>query len=96
MPRASTTQSAKVFMDKILKELPVMKNPETQVILKWKEIIGEELAQEVEIVQIKEGVLLLKCHSAARKTELNFQKNSILSKSNQVLGRELIRGIRFV
>lgn len=96
MPRASTTQSAKFFMEKLLKGLPALNTPETQIILKWDEIIGEELAQEVKIVTIQEGIILLKCLSAARKTELNFQKNSILLKSNQVLGRELIRGIRFI
>ena len=96
MPRASTTQSAKVFLDKVFKEMPAMQNPESQVYIHWDKIIGEELSKEIELIQIKDGVLLLKCASAARKTELNFQKNSILVRSNQALGRELIKGVRFV
>lgn len=94
--KASTVQSANVFLNKVFKNMPSMQNPEMQVYLHWEKIIGEELSKEVELFRVDQGILLLKCLSAARKTELNFQKNAILNKANHVLGRDIIKGLRFI
>lgn len=96
MPKGSTTRSAGYFIDQVMKSIPGLNQPENQVYILWPQIIGESLVDEVQLIQVDQGVLLLKCTSAARKTELNFQKNAILSRANQLLGRELIRGIRFI
>ncbi len=96
MPRGNTARSARTILDKVIQTTPGMNSPENKLFSHWSEVVGSELVSEVELVAIKEGVLLLKCLSSSRKNELRFQKNAILTSANQVLGSELISDLRFV
>jgi predicted nucleic acid-binding Zn ribbon protein len=69
---------------------------ERQLLPKWRELVGEQIAAQVELVDVKEGILMLKTSSAAWKSEINFEKEAIFAKANSLLGKPVIRGIRFI
>lgn len=65
------------------------------VFKKWEEIVGQPAAKHVIPLSIHEHVLYLKTDGAAWMTEITMRKKQIIEKTNEQLGRQLIRDIRF-
>ena len=51
---------------------------EGEVFVKWPEIVGAEIAQHSEPIEIKNGKLFIKCSSTAWATQLNLVKSDLL------------------
>ncbi|MBI5510100.1 MAG: DUF721 domain-containing protein [Deltaproteobacteria bacterium] len=63
----------------------------------WGQAVGPELAARTEPQSLSRGVLVVRATSAAWQNELTFLKHDILSRLNQVLGREgAVRELRVV
>jgi predicted nucleic acid-binding Zn ribbon protein len=62
----------------------------------WPHIVGDQVAQHVELTEVRDGVLLLRTASASWKAELNFRKNDILAKANTILKQNRISDLRFI
>ena len=69
---------------------------ERELLGRWEEVVGPRVSAEVRLVDVADGVLLLKTASSSWMTEVRFQKRSIIEKANQILGRSVIRDLRFV
>lgn len=98
--RRSTTQGlmdVSILLDKVLKK-PVFKNGMDSAALKqlWNQVVGEQVAQQVEFLEIRQGIILLKSHSASWKNEVIWQKKAILDRSNVLLGKTVAKDLRFV
>lgn len=86
-----------VLLGRIL-ESPEVKGHLDGAILvqRWPEIVGVQVATKVQLVDFHEGTLVLRCESAAWRSELKFAKKAILERSNALLGKPIAQEIRFV
>lgn len=57
---------------------------EGEIFVKWREIVGEEIAQHSEPIEIKEDRLFIKCTSTAWATQLNIVKNQLLESIQKI------------
>jgi len=66
-----------------------------QAVLKWKEIVGEKVVKYAKAVEVKDGVLYISCPNPTWRTQLTLMREEIISKANELLGKRLIREIKF-
>jgi predicted nucleic acid-binding Zn ribbon protein len=57
----------------------------------WQEVVGELLAQHVQIERIDKGTLFLKADSASWRSEVMLRREEIRDKVNERLGAEIVR-----
>lgn len=59
-------------------------------------IVGQLVKPHVQIVKLDRNILTMKCDSSAWKSELFMQKNAIIDRCNALLGKPVVKAIRFV
>ena len=57
---------------------------EGEVFIKWREIVGDEIASRCEPVEVKDGKLIIQCASTAWATQLNLVKQQVLEKIQKI------------
>ena len=57
---------------------------EGEIFVRWNEVVGEEIADHCQPVEIKEERLLIQCVSTAWATQLNLVKNQLLESIQKV------------
>ena len=62
----------------------------------WDETVGETVAKNAQPDRVEHGVLIVKVSSPTWRQELYFQKEQIIKKINNKIGKNIIRDIRFV
>jgi len=66
---------------------------EQQAAELWAETVGEFIAKQTQKVVVKQGVLMVTIPNAALKFEIINRRSQIISKINEKLGCEVIKGI---
>jgi predicted nucleic acid-binding Zn ribbon protein len=66
-----------------------------QVIGLWPQLVGENVAQVAKPARVVEQTLYVKVKGMAWRTELQFQKHSILEQIEKKIGPGIIEDIRF-
>jgi hypothetical protein len=61
----------------------------------WDKAVGDTIAQQAQPAFMRGGVLFVKCSSSAWMQQLQFMKGQICAQLNQLLGKEVIKDIRF-
>lgn len=62
----------------------------------WRQVVGEEVCDNTEITELKNGVLYVNVESSALIHHLtNFEKSAIITKINTIMGAKSIGDIRF-
>jgi hypothetical protein len=61
----------------------------------WDKAVGDTIAQQAQPAFMRGGVLFVKCSSSAWMQQLQFMKGKICEQLNQLLGKEVIKDIRF-
>lgn len=61
----------------------------------WTKAVGDTIAQQAQPAFMRGGVLFVKCSSSAWMQQLQFMKGKICAQLNQLLGKEVIKDIRF-
>jgi hypothetical protein len=61
----------------------------------WDQAVGETVAQQAQPAFVRGGVLFVKCSSSAWMQQLQFMKVTIREELNRLLGKEVIKDIRF-
>ena len=51
---------------------------EGEIFVRWREVVGEEIASKSEPIEIKDEKLYIQCTSTAWATQLNLVKNQLL------------------
>ena len=69
---------------------------EYDAVVKWNEVVGEQIARVTEAVKIERGVLVVRVQNGPWRNELNLRKNDVIEKINTSLGEKLVKEIRFV
>ena len=61
----------------------------------WDQTVGETVAQQAQPAFVRGGILFVKCSSSAWMQQLQFMKVTIRDELNRLLGREVIKDIRY-
>lgn len=92
---ADGARSAHDLLDQLFKGSPNYQSfREQEVVAKWSEIVGPQIAQYVSAQDVKHGELWLKTHNSIWKTEINFRRSQILARISELFGKGLIRNLR--
>jgi len=62
----------------------------------WDEIVGKNVAKNTQPDRVEHGVIIVKVSSPTWRQELYFQKNEIIQKINNTIGKNVIKDIRFI
>ncbi|RPI02874.1 MAG: DUF721 domain-containing protein [Calditrichaeota bacterium] len=68
---------------------------EIRVIEEWDKIVGPNIAKIARVERVEGSILYVKVSSMTWRTELLFQKQAILQKIETVIGKDIIKDIRF-
>lgn len=69
---------------------------EYDAVLRWNEIVGEQIARVTEAVKIEKGVLVVRVQNGPWRNELVLLKSDVMGKINAALGEEVVKEIRFM
>ena len=68
---------------------------ETKLIDNWSAVCGPMIAGHTTSINIRDHILFVRVDSAALRQELQYNRESLLSKLNRTAGKEIIRDIVF-
>lgn len=57
---------------------------EGEIFVKWREVVGDEIAARCEPIEIKDEKLVVQCVSTAWATQLNLVKNHVLHSIQKI------------
>lgn len=61
----------------------------------WNKVVGDTIAHQAQPAFVRGGILFVKCSSPAWMQQLQFMKGTIREELNRLLGKEVIKEIRF-
>jgi len=66
---------------------------EQQAVELWQQTVGDFIAQQTTKITSKQGVLYVTIPNAALRFEILNNRSSIITKINETLGAEVIKGL---
>ena len=63
---------------------------------RWRDVVGERLADESAPLRLEGGLLLVRVSSAAWATQVRFLADAVVKEANVVLGSEIVRTVKVV
>lgn len=66
-----------------------------RAVLLWEKAVGPVVAENCRALEMKGSTLFLRAKSAAWRTEVALQKESILKALNELIGTSMVKEIRF-
>ena len=67
---------------------------EAKLRRRWSEVVGERAAEMAEMESLKDFVLNVRVRQATWRQELHFQRETIRTSANHILGSNLVRDVR--
>lgn len=67
-----------------------------RVIDQWPQLVGEKIGRISRPERLQDGVLYVRVASMIWRTELLFQKQTILANISSAMGEGLVKDIRFI
>ena len=64
-----------------------------QITDAWEQIMGKTIARYTDKLQIFGDKLIISTHVAPLKQELNYQKEKIIQRVNEALGKQIIKEV---
>jgi predicted nucleic acid-binding Zn ribbon protein len=85
------------ILDRTLHQLGLAERmKEADVVRRFGEIVGGDIAARAEAVSIREGKLVVKVASPVWRQELNYSKQEIIDALNRALSDNIVTDIHFV
>ncbi len=85
------------ILDRTLQQLGLAERmKEADVVRRFGEIVGGDIAARAEAVSIREGKLVVKVASPVWRQELNYSKQEIIDALNRALSDSIVTDIHFV
>lgn len=85
------------ILDRTLQQLGLAERmKEADVVRRFGEIVGDNIAARAEAVSIRDGKLVVKVSSPVWRQELNYSKQEIIDALNRALGDAIVRDVHFV
>jgi predicted nucleic acid-binding Zn ribbon protein len=63
---------------------------------RWRDVVGERLAEESAPLRLDGGLLLVRVSSAAWATQVTFLAGAVAKEANGILGSEIVRTVKVV
>jgi predicted nucleic acid-binding Zn ribbon protein len=90
-------QSLKLTIDKMLRRYGIDNAiAQNKALNVWNEVVGAKVAKNTQPEKVEHGVIIVKVSTPTWRQELFFQKNEIVDKINDKIGKIAIRDIRFI
>lgn len=90
-------QSLKQAIKTTLRKTGLNKGVEQYTALNiWSDVVGKSVSDNTTPERVDHGIMIVKSKSPAWRHELMFQKNEILRKLNEQLGKQTIKDIKFL
>ena len=85
-------QSLKITIDAMLRKFGIDNAiSQNNAINIWQEVVGEAVAKNAVADRVEHGVVIVKVSSPTWRQELFFQKDEIIKKLNNKIGKKVIR-----
>lgn len=85
------------ILDRTLRQLGLAERmKEADIVRRFGEIVGGDIAARAEAVSIRDGKLIVKVASPVWRQELNYSKQEIIDALNQALSDNIVTDIHFV
>ena len=85
------------ILDRTLQQLGLAERmKEADVVRRFSEIVGDNIAARAEAVSIRDGKLVVKVASPVWRQELNYSKEEIIDALNRALSDNIVTDIHFV
>ena len=85
------------ILDRTLQQLGLAERmKEADVVRRFGEIVGGDIAARAEAVSIREGKLVVKVASPVWRQELNYSKQEIIDALNRAVSDNIVTDIHFV
>ncbi|WP_062070510.1 DUF721 domain-containing protein [Demequina sediminicola] len=68
----------------------------SSVIGRWREVVGDQIADKCEPLSFDEGVLTVRASSTAWATQLHMMNGDIRHRINEEFGREIVRDLKIL
>ena len=68
---------------------------DARAVMLWAEVVGPQMAKASEAQKVQAGTLLVTARSSAWNQELTFQRQTILRRYRERLGKDYIKDLRF-
>ena len=95
--RTKSPQALKNSISAFLKSLGIeRKVKEAEIIVRWAELVGENVASATSPEKVQDGVLLVRVKNSSWRHELIYLKEHIYSKIETEIGRGIIKDIRYI
>ena len=62
----------------------------------FEKLFGKHLTEHLKIIDLKDGILVIKASNSVWKNEASYQKKAIIDRCNGLLGAPRVKGIRFI
>lgn len=85
----------KILLEQALREMGLSSGyEEQQVVVAFKNNLPLSFQKYMTQITFKNGILFIRCHSAALKNELQLGKEKLIMKINEQLGSERVKELR--
>ncbi len=83
-------------LEELVRKLGIKKKlQEYDAVLRWEEIVGQQIARVTVATRITKGILFVRVKSSAWRNELTMRKVEIKEKLNTALGEDIVTDIKF-
>ena len=73
--------SGEVFLNQVLDRFNIdLNDPVNQIIIRWKDIAGEDIAKHTRCERISDGVLYLACDHPSRASYIRLNSSEIIKR----------------
>ncbi len=73
--------SGSVFLDQVMDRFNIdLKDPVNQMMLRWKDIVGEQIAQHTRCERFSDGVLYLICDHPSRASYIRMNRSELIKR----------------
>jgi predicted nucleic acid-binding Zn ribbon protein len=66
------------------------------VTARWRDVIGDQIADHCEPVTFEDGILVLRASSSAWATQMQLMSGQVRHRINEEFGREVVKELRFI
>lgn len=92
-----TNPAFKSLLEQALREMGLASGyEEQQVIVAFKKVLPLSFQKYITQISYKNGILFIRCHSAALKNELHNGKENLINKINTLLGKLIVKEMRII
>ncbi len=90
-------KSISQILEKIIQKQNLQDEIEKSILIdEFENIVGSQIAKQVKIKNLKDGILTVEIESSSWKSEIFLMREKIMEKINNTFGRQIVKQIRIL